>query len=100
MANVDGQWDCVTKTPMGEQKSVFTVVSNGDSFTGSNAGPMGTLDVIDGKVDGDRLSWKMELKVPMAMVMDATATVDGDTLKGEVKLGAFGVAPMSGTRKA
>ncbi|SNS92460.1 hypothetical protein SAMN06295912_12427 [Sphingomonas laterariae] len=100
MANVDGQWDCVTKTPMGEQKSVFTVVSNGDSFTGSNAGPMGTLDVIDGKVDGDTLSWKMELKVPMAMVMDATATVDGDTLKGEVKLGAFGVAPMSGTRKA
>jgi len=100
MANVDGQWDCVTKTPMGEQKSVFTVVSSGDTFTGSNAGPMGTLDVIDGKVDGNMLTWKMELKVPMAMMMDATATVDGDTLTGEVKLGAFGVAPMSGTRKA
>lgn len=100
MANVDGQWDCVTKTPMGEQQSVFTVVTDGGTFTGSNAGPMGTLDVVDGTVDGNNLAWKMELKVPMAMVMDATATVDGDTLVGTIKLGAFGIAPMTGTRKA
>ena len=43
MSQVDGNYDCVTKSPMGDQKSVFTVNSNGDSFTGQNAGAMGSL---------------------------------------------------------
>lgn len=99
MANVDGAWDCVTQTPMGEQKSVFTVKSDGGAFTGSNVGTLGSLDVIDGRVEGDTLHWKMELKMPMPMTLDATATISGDSLSGEVKLGAFGTAAMTGTRK-
>jgi hypothetical protein len=99
MANVDGAWDCVTQTPMGEQTSVFTVKTEGATFTGSNAGPLGSLDVIDGKVEGNTLTWKMEMKVPMPMTLLARATIDGDTLTGEIGLGAFGVAPMTGTRQ-
>ena len=57
--SVAGQYDCVTKSPMGDQKSVLTVTVDGDSWTGSNAGQMGALDITDGKVDrigkrGDR----------------------------------------------
>ena len=100
MANVDGERDCVTDTPMGTQPSVLTVRSDGDSFSGSNAGPLGSLDVIDGRVEGDTLSWTMEMKVPMPMTLAATATVSGDTLTGEINLGAFGVAPMRGTRRS
>lgn len=99
MANVDGAWDCITKSPLGEQKSTLTVSSDGDRFTGTNSGTMGSLDVIDGRVDGNTLSWKMELKVPMQMTLDCTATVDGDTLTGGVTAGAFGTSPMTGTRK-
>ena len=29
--------NCVTKSPMGDQKSKFTVKSDGDTFTGNNA---------------------------------------------------------------
>jgi hypothetical protein len=100
MAGVDGEWDCITKSPLGEQKSVFTVKSNGDTFTGQQAGAMGSLDVIDGKVDGNKLTWKMEMKVPMPMTLDCEATVDGDTLTGTVGAGAFGSFPLTGTRKA
>jgi len=85
---------------MGDQKSVFTVKSNGNSFTGSNAGPMGSLEIIDGKIDGNRLSWKMEMKIPLAMTLDATATVTGDSIEGGVTAGAFGTSPMTGTRKS
>ncbi len=99
MANVDGEWDCVTKTPMGEQKSVFTVKSNGEGFTGTNAGPLGSLDIRDGKVDGNTLSWKMELKVPFPMTLDCKATVTGDSIEGGVTAGAFGTSPMTGTRR-
>ena len=99
MANVDGQWDCVTKTPMGEQKSVLTVETSGDTFTGSNLGPAGPMDVLDGKIDGNTLTWKMKLKMP-PMTMEASAVVDGDTLTGSAKAGVFGTMQMTGTRKA
>lgn len=99
MSQVDGSYDCVTKSPMGDQKSVFTVKSDGDSFTGRNEGAMGALDVENGKVDGNRLTWTMNMKVPMPMTLEGEATIDGDTLTGSVKAGPFGSMAMSGTRQ-
>ena len=98
--SVAGQYDYVTKSPMGDQKSVLTVNVDGDSWTGSNAGQMGSLDITDGKVDGNTLTWTMDMKVPMPMKLEGTATVDGDTITGQIKAGAFGTMAMSGTRKA
>lgn len=98
--SVAGSYDCVTKSPMGDQKSVFTVNVDGDSFTGSNAGAMGSLDVQNGKVDGNTLTWTMDMKVPMPMTLKCTATVDGDSFSGTIDTGAFGKMAMNGTRKA
>ena len=97
---VAGTYDCMTRTPMGDQTSKFTVSVDGDTFTGSNAGGMGSMDVEDGKVDGNRLTWKMKMTVPMPMTLDCDATIDGDALTGTVKAGAFGTFPMTGTRAA
>jgi hypothetical protein len=99
MSQIDGEWDCVTKSPLGEQKSVFTIRTDGNTFTGQQAGQMGSLDVIDGKVDGNKLTWKMDMKVPMPMTLDCSATIEGDTLTGQVGAGAFGSFPLTGTRK-
>ncbi len=35
---------------------------------------------------------------PMPIKVEATATIDGDSITGEAKLGAFGTAPFSGSR--
>lgn len=99
MATVDGAYDCMTKTPMGDQSSVFTIVSTGDRFNGTNAGPLGSLDVKEGKVDGNRLTWKMEMVIPMPMTLDCEAIVEGDTLTGTIQAGAFGAMAMKGTRR-
>lgn len=99
MSQVDGSYDCVTKSPMGDQKSVFTVNSDGGSFTGQNAGAMGSLDVENGKVDGNKLTWTMNMKVPMPMTLECEATIDGDALTGTIKAGAFGLMAMTGTRQ-
>jgi hypothetical protein len=98
--SVAGTYDCVTKTPMGDQKSKFTVTPgpDGSTFTGQQAGAMGSMDVVDGKIDGNRLTWKMNMTVPMPMTLTAEATVDGDTITGSVDAGAFGKMPMTGTR--
>jgi hypothetical protein len=96
--SVAGTYDIVTKTPMGDQQGKFTVVPDGDGFTGQVTGPMGSMDVNDGKVDGNKLTWKMDMKVPMPMTLDCSATVDGDAISGEVKAGAFGSMALTGTR--
>ena len=99
MASVDGAYDCITKTPMGDQASVFTVVSKGDTFHGTNAGALGSLDVKDGTVDGNRLIWKMDMVVPMPMSLECEASIEGDTLTGTIEAGAFGSMAMTGTRR-
>lgn len=99
--SVGGTYDCVTKSPMGDQKSTFTVVDNGDgTFSGKNAGTLGSMDVKDGKIDGNTLTWKMDMTVPMPMTLEGTATVEGDQLTGSVNAGAFGAMAMTGTRTA
>ena len=95
---VAGTYDCTIKSPMGDQKSTFTVNADGDSFTGQMAGGMGSMDVNDGKIAGDTLTWKMNMTVPMPMTLDCEATIDGDALTGTVKAGAFGAFPLTGTR--
>ncbi|MDB5662138.1 MAG: hypothetical protein JWN59_476 [Sphingomonas bacterium] len=100
MAIVDGDWDCVTRTPMGDQKAVLSVRSAGNSFTGSMSSPMGSLDVIDGTVEGNTIIWKMDMKAPFPMLLACQATIDGDSIEGGVTAGAFGTSPLSGTRKA
>jgi hypothetical protein len=98
--SVAGSYECVVKSPMGDQKSTLTVNVDGDTWTGTNAGAQGSLDVYEGKVDGNTLTWKMDMKVPMPMTLEGTATVDGDTITGSVKAGMFGSMAMSGTRAA
>ncbi len=99
MSNVAGTWNCVVNSPMGAQKSVLTVVDNGDgTWSGTNAGDQGSLDCYDCKVDGNTLTWKSDMKVPMPMTLENTATVDGDSISGGVKAGMFGTFPLTGTR--
>jgi hypothetical protein len=99
MANVDGRWACVTRTPMGPQESVLTIKTDGASFSGSNVGTLGSMDIEGGKVDGDTLTWEMELSSPVPMKLSARAVVSGDTIQGTIDAGAMGAMPMNGTRK-
>ncbi|KQU47432.1 MULTISPECIES: hypothetical protein [Sphingomonas] len=97
MADIDGKYDCTVKSPLGDQKMVLTVRSDGTTFTGDVSGAMGGMDVT-GEVAGDKISWKQSMTVPMPMTLDCEATIEGDTLVGSVGAGAFGSFPMSGTR--
>lgn len=98
MANIDGSWDTLVKSPMGDQKATLTIQSAGDSFSGQYSGAMGTTEIKNGKVDGDTLTWSLDITVPMPMTLTAEARVDGDTLNGQVTAGAFGSFPMTGER--
>lgn len=98
--SVAGVYDCVTKSPMGDQKSVLTIQEEGGTITGTNEGAAGSMDIENGKVDGDKMTWTMNMTSPMPMKLDVTATVDGDQLSGTVNAGAFGDMPMTGTKRS
>ena len=95
-----GTWDCVTKTPMGPQKGALTVVPEGDSFTGHISGDLGAMDIADGRISGNTLTWRMKMTMPMPIDLDCTATIDGDALTGTVKAGMFGTMELTGTRRS
>ncbi|MBX9858560.1 MAG: hypothetical protein K2Y20_03110 [Sphingomonas sp.] len=98
MSAVDGTWETVVKSPLGDQKSTITVKSDGNSWTGTSVGQMGTTEITDGTLDGNTINWTMAMTVPMPMTLTCTATVDGDTITGSIGAGAFGSFPMSGSR--
>ena len=95
--SADGNWKITINTPMGAQVVDAEIKTSGDTFTGTTKGQMGTQEV-SGKVDGDTLTWSANITQPMPMTLEFTATVSGDAMSGNVKLGAFGNAPLSGVR--
>ena len=96
--SVDGSWKITLQTPMGAQASTLALATEGATLTGSLESPFGALPIEDGIVDGNQLTWKAKMTAPMAMTLDFTASVQGDEISGEVKMGGMGSAPFSGTR--
>ena len=96
--SADGTWNNTMNTPMGAQNGTLTLATDGGTLTGKLSGPQGDIDLTDGTVDGDALTWKAAITAPMPMTLEFAATVDGDNISGNVKLGAFGDATFTGTR--
>lgn len=96
--SVAGRYECTTKTPMGTQKGVLTIVPEGDTFTGTLTGDLGALEIRNGKVDGNTLLWKMTITSPMKIDLDCKATITADELDGKIKAGFFGTMELKGTR--
>ncbi|MDG1204725.1 MAG: hypothetical protein P8N51_05075 [Pseudomonadales bacterium] len=96
--SADGDWKVTVKSPMGSQDATLTLDSSGDSLSGKFVGPQGEQTFDGGVADGNQLSWNIKMTQPMPMNLDFLAQVEGDTIDGSVKLGAFGDATFTGTR--
>ena len=95
--SADGNWKITMNTPMGARTMDVAITTSGDSFTGKVDSEMGASEV-SGKVDGDTLTWSADITTPMPMKLDFSATVAGDKMTGNVKLGMFGNAALTGER--
>ncbi|MEO1426794.1 MAG: hypothetical protein AAFU58_08450, partial [Pseudomonadota bacterium] len=73
-----------------------TLKQDGDTLTGDMSGAMGTVEIQNGKVDGDTLTWSANVTSPMPVTLDFTGKTEGDNIAGDVKLGAFGASTFSG----
>jgi len=95
---IDGDWKVTLNSPMGAQDATLTLTTDGNSLSGKMVGAQGTQEFEGGTVDGSSLAWNVKMTQPMPMDLDFSADVDGDSISGKVKLGAFGDATFAGSR--
>lgn len=95
--SADGKWKITINTPLGARTVDATIQTSGDTFTGSAESDMGSQQ-ITGTVNGDTLTWNLDITNPMPMKLEFEAKVAGDKMTGAVKLGMFGNGPLSGER--
>ena len=98
--SADGSWSINMNTPMGAQSATLELEEDGSTLTGKMSAAMApeAMEISDGTVDGNSLTWKAALTQPMPITLEFSATVDGDSISGDVKLGSFGNATFEGTR--
>ena len=94
---LDGKWNFEVSTPMGAQKGLLELKTDGGSLSGKASGDQGDMD-FTGTADGDNGSWDAKVTKPMPMTLTFSVTANGDELSGMVKAGAFGSFPVKGTR--
>jgi cytochrome P450 len=91
-------WEITLSTPMGPQVMTSQIVRNGDGFTGTiSSGEMGAQDIA-GRISGNMLTWTLSLTKPIAIKLSFQAQIEGDRMTGNVKLGMFGNAALTGKR--
>jgi len=96
--SVDGKYNIVIKSPMGDQKAGLELKAEGNTLTGTQSGAQGSMAIANGKVDGNNVSWSVAITTPMPMTLEFSGTVDGNKISGNVKAGAFGSFPWTGER--
>jgi hypothetical protein len=74
---IDGNWKIDMETPMGTQSAQLQLASTGGKLTGKMLGGGGAVELADGLIDGNKASWKADIKQPMALTLEFSVTVDG-----------------------
>src|SRR6266851_2614653 len=64
---VDGTW-----------QATLSIAAAGSELTGTQAADGNSTSITDGKVDGNKVSWKVAITNPMPMTLEFSGTVNGD----------------------
>jgi len=90
--SIDGSWAAKVPTPNGQRSMdvVFTFHTNGSTLTGTAAANGMTFDLVNTKLDGDRIAFAIE---------GDSGRYEGTVGAAEIKLQAIYVSGENGTRR-
>jgi hypothetical protein len=103
MAEIDGVWETEAKSPMGVEKATLTLETGpGGTLTGKSVSAKdgSVLELTDGRYEGDKAFYTMQVTKPMKIKLKIEVTVTGDTMEGFASAGFLGKAELKGTRQA
>ena len=70
---VDGNWNIVMSTPMGDRNATLTLKNSGGALTGTQAAEGNSTEIFDGTANGDDVAWKVSITNPMPLTLDSPA---------------------------
>ena len=95
---VDGNWNIIMSTPMGDRNTTLSLKTAGGTLTGTQEAEGNSIDIFDGKANGDEVAWKVSITNPMPLTLEFTGKVSGNSISGEMGIGPMGSFPFQGTR--
>ncbi|MFA7586963.1 MAG: xanthine dehydrogenase family protein molybdopterin-binding subunit [Novosphingobium sp.] len=96
---IDGDWDAVLNTPMGPQAMVINLRTAGDDVSGTFASAKGAQTFTGGTRSGNAVRFELKVDRPMKITLKYALDFDEDSFSGKCKMGMFGSARVSGTRR-
>ncbi len=94
--SVTGTWNMSVETSAGSGSPTFVLKQENDTLiTGTYSGQLGEAPV-KGTIKGNDI--RLEFSISGNLI-EYTGTIDGDTMKGKVKLGSMAEGTFTGKRK-
>ena len=94
--NVTGTWNIIVETPVGNGTPVIEIKQLSDTtFVGTYRGQLGETE-LKGTIKGNKIYFSFDAS---GNLVEYDGVVDGDTIKGKLKLGNMGEGTFTGTRK-
>ena len=85
-ADITGNWKADLETPQGKVQVSYTFKQDGESLTGTwQAAQSPTIDIVDGKVKGDKVSFVVKLGPNVPMVFVHEGKLKGEEIEFEMK---------------
>ena len=72
---VDGNWNIIMSTPMGDRNATLTLKNSGGALTGTQAAEGNSTEIFDGTANGDDVAWKVSITNPMPLTLEFTGKV-------------------------
>jgi len=94
---VQGRWNITIATPMGDKSGVLELRVDGSTVSGSLSDADHHVEISNGKIEGNRLSWHAKITKPMRLSFKFTAVVEENRISGAARH-MLGSAPFTGTR--
>jgi len=97
--NVTGTWNISVETQAGSGTPTITLKQDKETLTGTYKGQLGEASV-KGTIKGKEIKITFKVNVQdMDLECEYTGTVDGNTMKGKVKLGELGEGTFTGKKQ-
>ncbi len=94
--NVTGTWNIIAESPMGNGTPVIELKHISDTtFIGTYRGQLGET-AVKGTIKGNKIYFSFDAS---GNLIEYEGVVDGDAMKGKLKLGNMGEGTFTGTRK-
>ena len=87
MLNLNGKWLLELDTTIGRLEMILDLEVNGSELTGTlNGKDNQDVPIVNGKVEGDTISFSAKLKSPMSGYIDTTTTLiaNADGIAGKI----------------